>query len=53
MIEIFCGALLGGFLGVLSGFAFIAGVMQHTIKKANKEVVRKAILGDIIIKYGN
>lgn len=51
MVEIFCGALLGGFLGIFLGCAFIAGVIKHKIDEISKKAWRDVILGYTIIEY--
>ena len=51
MVNIFCGALLGGFLGVFLGCALIARTIKNKMDKIAKETMRNCILGYTIIEY--
>ena len=51
MFNIFCGALLGGFLGAFLGCAFIAGTVKRKIDEISKKAMRDVILGYTTIEY--
>lgn len=51
MFNIFCGALLGCFLGVSLGCALIAEIIKNEMDKIAKKAMIDCILGYTIIEY--
>lgn len=51
MFNIFCGALLGGFVGAFVGCALIAEAIKNKMDKIAKKTMQDCILGYTIIEY--